>query len=223
MKGVRMTDNWDDLEPPRHMTAVAVAFEFALLMAAVVIGWVIGHSPFSTVDVAADALPDIGRACLWGAAAAVPMIVGLVLINRYPIGPLRELRHVVDRLIVPLFREATLAELALISLVAGIGEEALFRGLIQHALEVKIGPPYGLWIGLAVASLLFGLAHAITRMYVVLAALIGIYLGWLFVATDSLIAPAAAHALYDFIALAYLVRWRVEVRGQRSAEEESNR
>jgi membrane protease YdiL (CAAX protease family) len=46
----------------------------------------------------------------------------------------------------------------------------------------------------------------LSATYAILAALIGLYLGLLLIWTGSLLAPAVAHGLYDFIALLYLVR-----------------
>jgi membrane protease YdiL (CAAX protease family) len=57
-----------------------------------------------------------------------------------------------------------------------------------------------------VASVLFGLVHAITRAYVVIAALFGAYLGWLWLVTGDLTVPIVVHALYDFLVLVYLMR-----------------
>jgi membrane protease YdiL (CAAX protease family) len=48
--------------------------------------------------------------------------------------------------------------------------------------------------------------HPITRMYVVLCVLVGLYLGWLWMVTDNLLVPIVAHGAYDFFALVYLVR-----------------
>ena len=57
------------------------------------------------------------------------------------------------------------------------------------------------WPGLAVASLLFGLLHPITPTYVAIAALLGAYLGAVWLATGNLLTVIVAHALYDFVAL----------------------
>ncbi|MBM4076959.1 MAG: CPBP family intramembrane metalloprotease, partial [Planctomycetes bacterium] len=48
----------------------------------------------------------------------------------------------------------------------------------------------------------FGLAHSITPLYALLASLLGLYLGIIFIAlgTENLIAPIVAHSLYDFVA-----------------------
>ena len=64
------------------------------------------------------------------------------------------------------------------------------------------------------ASLLFGIAHAITPAYLVLAALIGEYLGGLWLWTGNLLAPIIAHAGYDFIALWYLAKGAQKRRRQ---------
>ena len=48
--------------------------------------------------------------------------------------------------------------------------------------------------------------NLITPTYGVLAALIGVYLGWVWLASGNLLAPVVAHALYDFVALVVLVR-----------------
>ncbi|HEV3237849.1 MAG TPA: CPBP family intramembrane glutamic endopeptidase, partial [Gemmataceae bacterium] len=84
----------------------------------------------------------------------------------------------------------------------GIGEEMLFRGFTQAALATWLG----IWWALVLASVLFGLLHAITLTYAVLASLAGAYLGLVWIATDNLLAVIVAHALYDFVALTYLLR-----------------
>src|SRR5207249_730032 len=60
--------------------------------------------------------------------------------------------------------------------------------------------------GIVLASLLFGLMHPITPFYVVLAALMGAFLGWIFIVTDNLLPAIITHGLYDFLALTYLTR-----------------
>ena len=46
-----------------------------------------------------------------------------------------------------------------------------------------------------------------------LAGLIGLYLGWLWLAVGNLLVPIVVHALYDFVALMYLVKVRGEGLG----------
>jgi membrane protease YdiL (CAAX protease family) len=174
----------------------AVVVEGGLALAAIVLGWLVGQPPLAAIDWTVSG-------ALWGLAGAVPLFAALVAMTHWPIGPLADLEHFVRHSLVPWFRSATLFELAVICLLAGFGEELLFRGVIQAALERATGSP---WLALAVAGVLFGLAHPITRTYAVVAGVIGVYLGWLLVASGNLLVPACAHAVYDFAALAYMLR-----------------
>lgn len=117
-------------------------------------------------------------------------------------GPLGNLNEVVDRLLVPLFERCSLLELGAISLLAGVGEEMLFRGVAQPAM---IGW-WGTWAGVLVASLAFGVVHAVTVTYALLATLVGVYFGLMAIVTGNLLTPMITHALYDWIALIYLTR-----------------
>jgi hypothetical protein len=94
--------------------------------------------------------------------------------------------------------------LALISVLAGFGEEMLFRGLLQSLFTQWLG----FWFGVLIANLFFGLAHLITPAYAVIATLMGVYLGCLWVGSDNLLTPIVAHAVYDFLALVYVVKLR---------------
>ncbi len=102
----------------------------------------------------------------------------------------------------PVLVSRSAAELGLIAMLAGLAEELLFRGVVQVALA-RVLPEGG---ALVVASAAFGLAHFVTPTYAVLAAVAGLYLGALYLLQGSLLVPVIAHALYDFLALLYLVR-----------------
>ena len=185
-----------ELPDARRLVAAALAFEAALVLVALGLGWFLNRPPLAQID---WTVQSVGH----GLLATLPLIAGLVLITRYPLGPLKALDEVVRQFLVPLFRPARLWQLFLISALAGIGEEFLFRGVFQAGLEQFSGSQ---WLALAVASLLFGLAHPITVTYLVLASLIGVYLGWLWLATDNLLVPIITHGAYDFVALVYLIR-----------------
>lgn len=188
--------------PGSRLVALAVVFEGGMAVVALVIGWWLGRSPWVGVALTRAAWPEQAQAMLVGVVATLPLLAGLLLIDRYPVGPLRGLKTFVDRHLVPLFRGLRLWHLAAIAVAAGCGEELLFRGLLQQALVEQLG----LWIGVTLAAVAFGVCHWVTRTYAVLAGLIGLYLGFLLVATGNLLAPMIAHALYDFVALVYLVK-----------------
>jgi membrane protease YdiL (CAAX protease family) len=90
----------------------------------------------------------------------------------------------------------------LIALLAGFGEEWLFRGVLQKLAETSLHP----WAALLVVSVLFGLLHCITPAYSVLATLMALYLGWLALVYENLLVVIVNHAFYDFVALVYLLR-----------------
>jgi membrane protease YdiL (CAAX protease family) len=102
--------------------------------------------------------------------------------------------------LVPAFARCTIFELVLISFLAGVGEEALFRGVIQSVLAGWFNP----WLALLLTSALFGLGHLITPAYAVIAGLLGFYLGAIALAYGNLLVVMIAHGLYDLIALVYL-------------------
>ena len=91
-----------------------------------------------------------------------------------------------------------------IAVLAPILEEMLFRGVLQPALAHWTTPA----LGLVMASLLFGLAHCLSKLYFLLATCVGLYFGWMAQEYNEIVAPAVAHGLYDFIALVYVLRKR---------------
>jgi len=188
-------------DPPRHFLLLAAAFEGSLVLVAMVLGWLLSLRP-------ADEILWTWSGAAWGALASLPLLALLWLGIRWPLPAWRKVLQVIDELLVPLFRSCSLLDMAIIALLAGLGEEMLFRGVLQQAVADWIGGNTGVWVGLVVASVLFGLAHSITRLYVVLATLIGLYLGGLWLFSDNLLVPITTHAVYDFLALVYFVRIR---------------
>jgi membrane protease YdiL (CAAX protease family) len=102
----------------------------------------------------------------------------------------------------PMFARSTLAELVLVSTLAALAEEALFRGVLQSALGAHLPA----WAAVLAASALFGLAHFLTPLYALVAAIVGIYFGLLLVLGGNLLVPIVAHGLYDVVALRALQR-----------------
>lgn len=144
------------------------------------------------------------RSVILGFAAVLPLVAMMVwtLVSRAD--PLVALRRQVDALVAELFAGRGLWELALVAALAGLCEEALFRGLIQQGLSGVIG----VWPAVLVSATLFGLTHAVSKTYAALCVVIGLYLGALLVFSGNLFVPILAHGVYDFVALVYLVRFR---------------
>ena len=109
-----------------------------------------------------------------------------------------------ESLFRPLFGNWSVLQLCVISLVAGISEEAFFRGAIQGSLADRVN----VIVAVVLASALFGAFHLLTWTYAVIAAFIGAYLGLLWIWTENLLTPMITHAVYDFVALVYFCRVR---------------
>jgi membrane protease YdiL (CAAX protease family) len=190
-----------DPQPPARFFVYAMAFECAVGLFALGLAWLIdvqllrltSHEP---------------RAVGLGALLALPLIVLLAGLMYVPSGPIASLRRFVDEFVVPLFRGMPLWQFATISIAAGVCEELLFRGVLQVGVQDWLGPPHGAWFAIFVTAILFALAHAVTREYALAAGLISIYLGGSLVVSGDLLVPITAHAVYDFVALVYLVRVR---------------
>ena len=71
----------------------------------------------------------------------------------------------------------------------------------------------GLWLAVALTSIVFGLAHFISFTYAAYATVVGVYLGVLLIVFDNLLVPVLAHATYDFVALVYLIYVRPPTNG----------
>ena len=169
--------------------------EFACIPVALALGWLVDVDPRAT-------LTWTPRAVGFGVAAALPAWLLVVAFHRLRPGPLEPMMRLVDELLVPAFARWTVGELLMVSLLAGVGEELLFRGVLQPALA----GPLGWWWALIVASLVFGLVHALSVSYAVFATLMGVWLGVLWIASGNLLVPIVAHAAYDFLTLVYLRR-----------------
>ena len=183
----------------------AIAFEASLGLLAVGIGWFIGYQPFTRILETCLAGRILANEILWGLIATIPMMLIPAVCEFISWPPLQELKQLVQKFVSWFCGDRSAFHLAVISFVAGLGEELLFRGTLLEGLEPHFE---SMWLVLAVSSLLFGLAHSITPLYFLLATTVGFYLGVLVLATGSLIPAIVAHSLYDFLVLFYLTRQR---------------
>lgn len=139
----------------------------------------------------------------WSLLWTVPLVA---LLLAMPLGRhwpwLRETMEFVEQVLVPLFKGAPFGAIALVSVLAGVGEELLFRGVIQDGLALQ----FGFIPAFVVAALIFGLAHAITPAYFIIATLMGAYLGLIYHHSGNLLIVVIVHALYDWIAIHFYVR-----------------
>ena len=158
-------------------------------------GRLAGHSPLAQLRVDPS---GVG----WGIAATLPLCLGLAWCLRTRFAPVVRLVRLVDERVRPLFEGCSLPELALVAALAGVGEEAFFRGVLQSTLADHVPG----WMALIATAALFGLAHFLTREYAVVAGIVGLYLGLVFLLSGNLLVPMLAHGLYDLVALSVLAR-----------------
>ena len=108
------------------------------------------------------------------------------------------------------------------SLGAGIGEEALFRGGVQTLAADYVGMP----LAIAFAAALFAVVHFARPLIAAIIFTVGVVFGCVFWITGSLLTVMVAHALYDVFALWYvqkeLHRLRVFAGDGASAEATSD-
>jgi membrane protease YdiL (CAAX protease family) len=175
---------------PTALFRKAVAFEFGLGIVAAALMWALGLHARSLFALDATVLAA-------GLVTAGLMALAVACGERIAPVAFAEMQRLLEDLLPRLLGEGGLPAVVLVSLAAGVGEELLFRGLIQGLADAWLGPV----TGLIAASAIFGLAHAVTKAYAAVATVMGVLLGAAYVATGSLVAPILAHALYDAVAI----------------------
>jgi len=200
--------------PAAWFVLIAVAFELALGALAIAGGQFWRHWPLvglgTTNTSPLSALAAVG----WGLIATAPLTLSLALVVASRWRPLADLSRQAEQLLMPLLAGVRPVELVLVALAAGIGEELLFRGLMQDGLARWWSGHWAGWLAAwLLTSLVFGICHWISGMYALLAFLAGLYLGGLLLIFDNLLVPVTAHAMYDLAALLYLANRNGDGRG----------
>jgi len=195
VKGTRVPDS--DMRSRFRWFCFACGFEAWLLLAAAGLARLFHQPILAQVQWSA-------RDAVLGSLAVLPLFGLFWWTLRSARGPLVAVREFLEARVRPLFASWSLAELAVLSLLAGVSEEILFRGVIQGGLTKPLGQP----LAILAASLIFGACHPLTRAYFAIATGIGAFMSALWLLTGNLLTPIVTHALYDFVALAYFLRRR---------------
>lgn len=185
--------------------------ELALGFLAILLGWLVGPDPHAGIPLLSEPMRWLEGVVL-GACLGAVLAAGVFVIARLPIRSLRSLQDLMESRLKEFLASMTPGELVVLSMAAGLGEEFLFRGWLQQGLFSLLGAEKSfLWGGVAmlVASLLFGLAHPISPMYVFLATMMGLVFGGLYWMTGNLLTAIVAHAVYDAV---ILLRWNRDMR-----------
>lgn len=194
-------DGGDDLFDGRT-TAALVAGQSLLVVAAIAAAAILetpnyGLGPNISFSLEAIATGTLAALPLGGFAAALDLVEEAV-------PALKDVSKATQRSILTLLGGTFKPILGLVTalalgLAAGIGEEMLFRGVLQYELVSRWGPV----VGVGIASVVFGALHAVTPLYAGLAGIASVYFGAMYLVTGNLAVPIACHAFYDVCALMY--------------------
>jgi uncharacterized protein len=182
---------------PERFFKSACLFEAALILVAIVLGWISGINPFADLHYSEIAI-------LYGILGTIPLFLLFLLLEQLTSESVVTIRRFLMETLGPALHRHHWTDLFVLAAIAGISEEVLFRGVIQPWMESS----WGIIAGLIGSNILFGMVHAITPLYFILATVVGIYLG---LALDiggerNLLTPIIIHALYDFLAFLALMR-----------------
>ena len=176
---------------------VACYFEGSLIVVAIVLGWIADIDPYANIIFSETAV-------FYGIIGTIPLFIFFVALYQIQIDAFQQVKHTLLETLAPSMHRYHWTDLFVLGAIAGITEEILFRGVIQPWMESS----WGMTSGLIASSIIFGLVHAVTPLYALLATLVGIYLG---LAMDyggerNLLTPIIIHGLYDFLAFLVIVR-----------------
>jgi membrane protease YdiL (CAAX protease family) len=176
---------------PENFFKTACYFEAALILVAIVLGWIAGIDPFADLNFSENAV-------IYGLFGTLPLILIFLALEHMPHTSIQKIRQLLLETLGPSMYRYNWADLFILAAIAGVSEEVLFRGVIQPWMESS----WGMTAGLIASNILFGLVHAITPLYAILATAVGIYLG-LFLdygGERNLLTPIVIHSAYDFFA-----------------------
>lgn len=174
----------------------ACYFEGGLIVVAIALGWIADINPFEFIIVNEQAVIN-------GILGTLPLCLIFITLNQIQMDSLHKIREMLKDTLGPSLYQLHWTDLFVLAAIAGISEEILFRGVIQPWLENS----WGVMGGILISSVIFGLVHAVTALYFVMATVVSIYLGLYldYDNTRNLLTPIIIHALYDFFAFVVIL------------------
>ncbi len=175
----------------------ACSFEAAMILVAVFLGWIANINPFTYLHFSEPAIA-------YGLIGTMPLFLLFLTLEQMRTESIIKIKNVLLDTLGPSLHRYHWTDLLMLAAIAGLSEELLFRGVIQPWIESS----WSVGAGLIAGNIIFGLAHAITPLYAVLATLVGIYLSLSmeYSGDRNLLVPVVIHGLYDFLAFIALMR-----------------
>lgn len=163
------------------------AYLAGLLLLTLGLAAVAGLSPLQLIH---PALTDLAI----GAAAAGIMVAAF--------GFLPPVRQQAEEILGPSLAVCRWYDFIPLAVLVGLIEELLFRGVLEPWLARDVSPRLAFWS----VNLLFGLLHAVSVPYAVVAGLLGCLLSLLAHEPGefNLFRPIVAHAVYDYIGFIWI-------------------
>ena len=195
------------VEPRFYFLCLALIFEGGILLLACLLSWYWQHPLFRYLSISAGGL-------CWGLISSIPLFFLFFIGMELSWKSMKEIRQFMMTQFYPLIKDCSLFELALVSLLAGCGEELFFRGFLQELISNAWGMP----AGLIVSSMVFSMMHPVSLMYSIVVFFISLYLGIIFIVSNTLFSVIVCHSVYDFVAmLSFSYFWKANKKGRYSS------
>lgn len=185
------------MDSTENFFKTACYFEASLILVAVGFGWMVDINPF-------DYFHFSEHAIAFGVFGTLPLFLLFLASQQSNLETLKSIRKILLETLCPSLHQHHWADLFVLAAIAGVGEELLFRGVLQSWMEHL----WGMNAGLLVSSVIFGMIHALTPLYAVVAFFISVYLGLAldYGGTRNLLTPIVIHSLYDFLVFLALIK-----------------
>ncbi len=139
-----------------------------------------------------------------GVAAGLACMIANFLIDRLLRLSLASYAARFETYAIDVVRNMRIADAVAGGLMAGVGEEPFFRGVLVDWFEQPT-------IGVVFAAVVFGAMHHLRWRYIwfsIWGVGEGLFFGTLYVATESIVVPAVAHGMFDTVGFLYFERLR---------------